>query len=63
MFKVGDIVEFWLGKKYRHGELLRKEKNTCFILGICPKYRRVYKIPERKLNYYRGDNYVKNQYW
>jgi len=62
MFEIGDIVEFWLPDgKYRYGKLCRKKKNICFIVGKCAKYKRVYKIPERLLNHYRGEDYVKNK--
>lgn len=63
MFEIGDEVEFWLpdGKQYRHGKLVRKQKNICFIVGKCAKYKRVYKIPERLLNHYRGDDYEQNK--
>ena len=62
MFKVGDIVEFWLpdGKQYRYGRLARKEKGICYVVSKCFINRRVYKLKEKELNYYRGEWNVKS---
>lgn len=63
MFKIGDMVEFWMpdGKKYRYGYLVRKDRNTCFIVSNMLKYRRIYKVQEKYLKHFRGYDYADNQ--
>jgi len=65
MFKVGDMVEFWLpnGKKYRYGILVRKQRRICYIVSYMLKNKRTYKLKEKELNYYRGEEYEKNRNW
>lgn len=61
MFKRGDMVEFWLcDKRYRYGRLVRKDKNICFIVSNVLKNRRIYKVREKDLNYFRGEDYARN---
>ena len=57
MFKIGDIVEFWLpdGKKYRYGILVRKQRGICYVVSYMLKNKRIYKLKEKELNYYRGE--------
>ena len=63
MFKIGDMVEFWMpdGKKYRYGWLVRKDRYTCFIVSNMLKYRRIYKVQEKNLKPFRGYDYADNQ--
>lgn len=65
MFKIGDKVEFWLpdGKKYRYGILARKQRGICFIVSNMLKNKRVYKLKEKELRLFRGENYERNQGW
>lgn len=65
MFNIGDIVEFWLpdGKKYRYGELVRKERGTCFIVSNMLKNKRIYKLKEKQLRHFRGEEYARNKSW
>ena len=64
MFEIGDIVEFWMPyKKYRYGKLVRKQGKICFIVSNMLKKRRIYKVNENKLNYFRGEDYVRNKGW
>ena len=64
MFKVGDIVEFWLKpEKYRYGKLVRREKGICYIVSNMLKNRRRYKVKECKLNYFRGADYARSKRW
>ena len=63
MFEIGDIVEFWLPdtKKYRYGKLVRKKGNICFIVSNMLKNKRIYKVKANELNYFRGEDYARNQ--
>lgn len=63
MFKIGDKVEFWMpdGKKYRWGWVARKERTTCFIVSNMLKNKRIYKVKEKYLNYFRGEDYAEYQ--
>lgn len=63
MFNIGDEVEFWMpdGKKYRHGKIVRKERKTCFIWSDMLKNKRIYKVKEKDLNYFRGEDYARTQ--
>lgn len=65
MFEIGDMVEFWLpdGKKYRYGILARKQRGICYVVSYMLKNKRVYKLKEKELNYYRGEEYVKDRNW
>lgn len=61
--EIGDMVEFWLpdGKKYRYGILVRKQRGTCYVVSYMLKNKRVYKLKEKELNYFRGEEYVQNR--
>lgn len=57
MFEIGDLVEFWLpdGNKFRYGRLVRKQGKTCIIVSNMLKNKRIYKVKENMLNFYRGE--------
>jgi hypothetical protein len=63
MFNIGDMVEFWLpdGKKYRYGKIARKDKTTCFIVSNMLKNKRIYRVKQKDLNAFRGEDYARTQ--
>lgn len=61
--EIGDMVEFWMPhKKYRYGKVVRKNDDICIIVSNMLKRRRIYKVKEENLNYYRGESYVQCKY-